>query len=102
MNSFSGYFTFSPPLRKEDNEIITNLSPGTSGETPWGFLKWKASPSGERFESIGKGYIGTDMAWFEYIIKEILIPKGYALNGTVESEAGSKIIITNNHIGFKN
>ena len=84
----------------EDNIIDHNRPPKTQ---PSLWCQWVPAKNGKQIEWDGGEKFYNYVEWIEYIIKSILEPKGYILNGDVywsgeDSADTGKIHIENNHV----
>lgn len=77
---------------KEDNVIDNNEPPSTQ---PSLWLQWVPTDDGMAIKWDGGEKFYDSVEWIKYLIKSILAPKGYILNGIVnaEGEDGEKYYI---------
>jgi hypothetical protein len=111
---FSGSFKITPSLSETDLAFVEKFVEGGPSyakdrgwpKAPNSWCQWIPDPSGNflRWDGGEKFYLYTE--WLEYLIKNLLAPRGYSLNGFVtwdgeESGDVGKIEVVNNHITVK-
>ena len=105
---FDGKFEFNKPLDLETYRILEELAEERhdDGDFPSYYCQWIPTKDGKYLEWDENEKFYNYIQWLEYIIENILKPKGYILNGEVtwegeESPDFGKIIIKNNVIETK-
>lgn len=88
---------------EEDNIVDYNSPPSTQ---PGLWCQWVPTPDGLYIEWDGGEKFYHYVEWIEYLIKKVLAPKGYVLNGVVywqgeENQDTGKIVIKNNKVTTK-
>ncbi len=88
---------------REDNIVDYNRPPKTQ---PGLWCQWRPTDDGTKLEWDGGEKFYNYVEWLEYLIKNVLSPRGYKLTGEIEwagEDQGDigKIIVKNNKISLK-